>query len=136
MKIVVDSYAWVELFSGSNKGRIVKEKLSEASEVYTPDVVVTELARKYRKDNVDVETIRARLSKISEISKIVSITEDIAIKASELDLELRKRAKESKLKEPSLFDAIVLATAKTLNASVITGDEHFRERTEAIWVGE
>ncbi|MGB9895757.1 MAG: PIN domain-containing protein [Thermoproteota archaeon] len=41
-----------------------------------------------------------------------------------------------KLKEPSLFDAIVLATAKTLNASVITGDEHFRERTEAIWVGE
>ncbi len=92
MKIIVDSYAWVELFSGSNKGRIVKEKLSEASEVYTPDVVVAELARKYRKDNVDVETIRARLSKISEISKIVSITEDIAIKASELDLELRKKS--------------------------------------------
>lgn len=136
MKIVVDSYAWIELFSGSDKGRIVKEKLSEANEVYTPDIVLTELARKYRKENVNVETIKMRLSKISEISRIMPINEDIAIKASELDFELRRIAKESKLKEPSLFDAIVLATAKTLNANVITGDEHFKGRSEVIWIGE
>ncbi|MGQ9691076.1 MAG: hypothetical protein ACUVQY_07445 [Thermoproteota archaeon] len=40
MRIVVDSYAWVELFIGSEKGRLVKEKLSEADEVYTPDIVL------------------------------------------------------------------------------------------------
>jgi len=39
------------------------------------------------------------------------------------------------LRGPGLFDAIVLAVAKVLNASLITGDEHFRERPEVIWIG-
>jgi len=39
------------------------------------------------------------------------------------------------LREPSLFDAIVLAVTKVLNANLITGDEHFREIPEVIWVG-
>ena len=40
----------------------------------------------------------------------------VALRAPELDHELRRKAKEAGLKEPGLFDAIVLAVADVLNA--------------------
>jgi len=42
MKIVVDTYVWIELFTGSKKGEIVKEKLTLAEEVYTSDIFLAE----------------------------------------------------------------------------------------------
>jgi predicted nucleic acid-binding protein len=36
---------------------------------------------------------------------------------------------------PSLFDAILLATARTLGAKLLTGDEHFKGIDETIWIG-
>jgi len=65
VKIVVDTYAWVELFIGSKKGLIVKENLGSAEEVYTPDIVLAELARKYRREGVEASEVEERLSKIS-----------------------------------------------------------------------
>jgi predicted nucleic acid-binding protein len=128
-------YAWVELFIGSEKGKMVKDKLGAADEVYTPDIVLAELAWKYRGERVEAHIVEARLSKVLELSRMVPVGKDVAIKAAELDNELRKKAREAGLREPGLFDAMVLAVAKVLNASLITGDEHFRERPEVIWVG-
>lgn len=136
MRIVVDSYAWVELFIGSNKGRIVKERLGEANEVYTPDIVLAELARKYRRERVEARIVETRLSKISELSRVIPVDKSIALKASELDSELREKAKADGLSEPSLFDAIILATTKILDANIVTGDEHFKGRPEVVWIGE
>jgi predicted nucleic acid-binding protein len=136
VRIVVDSYAWVELFIGSNKGRIVKERLGEANEVYTPDIVLAELARKYRRERVEARIVETRLSKISELSRVIPVDKSIALKASELDSELREKAKADGLSEPSLFDAIILATTKILDANIVTGDEHFKGRPEVVWIGE
>jgi len=47
-----------------------------------------------------------------------------------------EKAKTRKIKTPSLFDAIVLATARTLNAKLITGDEHFEGIKEILWIGK
>ena len=135
MRVVVDSYAWVELFIGSDKGNIVKEKLSEAEEIYTPDIVLAELARKYRRERVDAQTIEERLSRIVELSRIVPIDKKVAIKAAEIDLELKERARKKGLGMPGLFDAIVLAITHMIGAKLITGDEHFKGRPEVIWIG-
>lgn len=59
---------------------------------------------------------------------------NVAIKAAELDSELRDESKKAGLREPGLFDAIILAVAKVFNASLITGDEHFKKRPEVIWI--
>ena len=136
MKIVVDTYAWIELFIGSEKGRIVKEKLGSAEEVYTPDIVLAELARKYAREGIELSVVEERLSKISEISRIIPIDKGIAMKAAEVDRELKDKAKKACLREPSLVDAIVLATARALNANLITGDQHFKEESETIWIGD
>ncbi|HIE23608.1 MAG TPA: type II toxin-antitoxin system VapC family toxin [Candidatus Korarchaeota archaeon] len=135
MKIVVDSYAWIELFIGSDEGDVVKEKLSEAEEIYTPDIVLAELARKYRRERVDAQIIAERLSKIVELSRIVPIDKKVAVKAAEMDLELREEARKKGLGIPGLFDAIVLAVTHIIGAKLITGDEHFRGRPEVIWIG-
>ena len=59
----------------------------------------------------------------------------MAVKAAETDYELREKARETGLREPGLFDAIVPAVEKALNANPITGDEHFKERPEVVWIG-
>lgn len=51
-------------------------------------------------------------------------------------MELSQKARKEKLKTPSLFDAIILATAKTLNAKIITGDEHLKGLNQTIWISE
>ena len=60
MKIVIDSYAWIELFMGSAKGGKVKEILEDADEVYTPDTVLAEIARKYVREGIEERIVNTR----------------------------------------------------------------------------
>ena len=135
MKTVVDTYAWIEIFIGSECGEKAKEIIQKSEEVYTPDVVIAEVARKYLKEGVKEQTILERLATIEETSEITSIDKDIALESARCYLELAERAKSRKLKNLSLFDAIVLATARILGAKLLTGDEHFKGIDETIWIG-
>jgi hypothetical protein len=55
--------------------------------------------------------IRSRLESISQASELSQFDESIAIESGGAFLEIDERAKKSKGKNPSLFDAIILATA-------------------------
>ncbi|MCP8315851.1 MAG: PIN domain-containing protein [archaeon] len=134
MKIVVDSYAWIEIFLGSEKGAKAKQIIGEAEEGRTPDIVLAEIARKYSREGVKEAEIRHRLRVIHATSIITSIDSEIAILAGKTYLESLERAQKEKLQNPGLFDAIVLATARAYNAKVITGDEHFRNLPETIFI--
>ena len=126
MKIVVDTYAWIEIFVGSEKGAKAKEHLEKADMVYTPDIVLAEIARKYLREGMNQDTIVDRLRIIIEASDIIPIDAEVALEAAKCYMELLNAAKEEGLRKPSLFDAIVLATARTLKAKVLTGDEHLK----------
>ena len=89
-----------ELFIGGRKGQAVKEKLGSAEEVYTPDVVLAELARKFIGEGLESHVVEERLFKVSEVSRIVPIDKSIAIRAAELDRELKEKAKKASLREP------------------------------------
>ncbi len=88
----------------------------EANEVYTPDIVLAEIARKYYRENFDLDTIEKRLSKICKISRVASIDNDIALKAAELDKRLKETARNLKLNEPSLFDAFNLGFCRNFRS--------------------
>jgi predicted nucleic acid-binding protein len=135
VKIVIDAYAWIELFIGSEKGRRVKEIVESADEVYTPDTVLAEIARKYVREGADDKTVDARLETIIAASRVASVDAKVALEAAKCYLELVDSARKSKLNLPSLFDAIVLATGRTLKSKIVTGDEHFRTIAETVWVG-
>ena len=133
MRIVVDSYAWIEFFLGSPKGNKVKETIETATNVYTPDAVLAELSRKYLREGVSEKLTRERLRTVHEASLIVHITPDIAIHAAKAYFELVEKAKHERLGLPSLFDGIILGTTRAKEAKVLTGDAHFRNLPETIW---
>jgi predicted nucleic acid-binding protein len=134
-KIVADAYAWIEFFSGTAKGSFAKGRLEEAEAVITPDTVLAEVARKYLREEVKEERTRRRLSTILEASEPAYVDDDLAIEASRAYFHLQEKAKDEGLKKPSLFDALVLATARKNDAKVLTGDEHFRDLPETLWMG-
>jgi len=134
VKIVVDSYAWIEQFSGSKKGNKVREVLEGADLLYTPDVVLAEIARKYMREGFDVNIVKARLELISANSSITYLDSRLALESAKCYLELRDNAQKRKLNNPSLFDAIVLATSRVLKAKLLTGDLHFKPLSETIWI--
>jgi len=133
---VIDAYAWIELFIGSGKGLDVKNLIENSDEIYTPGTVLAEIARKYVREGVDEKTIDARLEVIVSASNITHIDAGIALEASRCYLELTTSAKKAKLNTPSLFDAIVLATGRLSKSKIVTGDEHFKNLPEIIWIGK
>ena len=134
MKIVVDAYAWIEIFIGSERGKRAKEILEQADEVYTPDTVMAEVARKYCREGAEERTTQARLEIVAGASDIVLIDIKLALEAAKCYTRLAREAKRRRLATPSLFDAIPLAVARLLKAKILTGDEHFRNLPETIWM--
>ena len=134
MKIVVDSYAWIEIFSGTEKGSTASKVMDDAEELYTPDIVLAEIARKYLREGVDKRIIEQRIDSIVEASHVMSIDRNVAIESASAFLELRQQAKRKGLREPSLFDAIILGTTRSVLGKVLTGDPHFKDLKETVWL--
>jgi predicted nucleic acid-binding protein len=134
VKIVIDTYAWIELLIGSERGKKVKEQIENAQETYTPGTVLTECARKFLREGTDEKTIAVWLEVITAASVMTQIDSTTALEAAKCQLELAQKAKTSKQSTPSLFDAIVLATARINQCKILTGDEHFKDLPETIWV--
>jgi predicted nucleic acid-binding protein len=134
VKIVIDTYAWIELLIGSERGNKVKELMENAEEVYTPSTVLAETARKFLREGTDEKTINTWLEIITNASVITQIDSATALEAAKCQIELSQQAKISKQNTPSLFDAIVYATARINQCKIITGDEHFKNLPETIWI--
>ena len=122
---VIDSYAWIEYFRASKMGGVVS-KYVEGEMSATPSIVVAELSRKLLRaieEGEETEKGRKhRLEFIRSSTQIVYLDFDIAESSGEIDMQ-RKR----EVKGWSLADSIILATARSANARVVTGDEYFRD---------
>ena len=132
--IVLDSYAWIEYFLGSDTGRTVREYLN-TEEVVTPSIALAEIARKYLRDEVEQEEVLKRLNFISTSSTVMEINAELSLAAAKTYLELSEKAKVEQLRRPSLTDGIILASGRTLGAKIVTRDEHFKGLTEVIYIG-
>ena len=58
----------------------------------------------------------------------------MALLAAKCYVEMQANAKKLKLTLPGLFDAIILATGRSLNAKILTGDQHFKGLPETLWL--
>lgn len=129
---MVDSYAWVEIFLGSERGAKSRRMIEDADEPRTPDIVLAEVARKYLREGIEEAEVGSRLGSIQSATTITPIDINIGIQSAKAYIELTEKAAREKLQRPSLFDAIVLATARAYQAKVITGDEHLLGFTEVV----
>jgi len=106
--------------------------IAEADEVRPPHILLVEISRKYHRENVEEKKIRSRLQTISTTSLVTPIDVEVALKGGKAFLELLEKAKKERLRSPSLFGAIILATARAYSSNVLTGDEHLAGLPETI----
>ncbi|MDO8460730.1 MAG: PIN domain-containing protein [Nanoarchaeota archaeon] len=123
--IAIDTFAWVEYFLGTKKGKLVEEYLNE-EDLITPSIVLIELSCKSAKENWNFQEL---LSFIRSKSNIVGIKEAVIEECGKIYLEQRK--KKGKF---GMNDAIIWTIAKNVNAKIITGDEHFKDFKEVIMI--
>jgi len=155
MRYIIDSYAWLEYFMGTEAGRKVKAIIdSEANEKLTPSICLAEIYAKILRteDEKKAELHRAFIKSMAEIyakilrtedekkaelhrafiksrSALVTLTEELAVEAAKIDVDMKK-----KVQGWGLADSIVLSTVRNRNGKVATGDQHFRGLAEAYMV--
>ena len=134
MSLTIDSFAWVEMFRGSRRGREFRRLLGQADALWTPAIVLAEVAHWCLRDGLDESIVRRELRGMCESSNIVPIDADLAIGGSRATIELRAKARAEHLPPPGLADGLVLATARKLESRVLTGDPHFRGLRDTLWL--
>jgi len=123
MKIVFDTFAWIEYFQSTKKGEKVKEYL-ENNEIITPAIVLLELSYKADKENWDCKKI---LDFVKHNSEIIGINEGFVLNFGRLYNITKKE-----IREIGFADIIILNTALLNNAKVLTGDQHFSKLGNSI----
>lgn len=130
--IVIDSYAWIEYFRGSEQGETVKRHMLE--DAVTPSIVLPEIARKYVREGISEQNVRSRLDFVTMRSEVHEISIDVALLAAAAHSDLAEKARRDGLDKPSLADGVILATTRKLRAHVLTGDRHFQGLPETIFL--
>lgn len=126
MRYIIDSYAWLEYFMGTEAGRKVKAIIdSEANEKLTPSICLAEIYAKILRTE-DEKKAELHRAFIKSRSALVTLTEELTVEAAKIDVDMKK-----KVQGWGLADSIVLSTARNRNGKVATGDQHFRGLAEA-----
>ena len=123
MKIIFDTYAWIEYFEGTKKGEKVEEYLKN-NEIITPVIALLELSYKADKENWDFKEI---FNFIKIHSKISGINEEFVLNFGRLYNKTKKE-----IKNIGFADIFVLNTALLDNAKVLTGDPHFSKLNNSV----
>lgn len=127
MRLVFDTYAWVEYFEGSPQGKKVNDFLENRDiTAITPSIVLAELSDSHHRGRV--RTSWAEIVKFITLNThLQDITPEIAFQAGKIKNELRK-------KQPAfgIIDGAVYATALLLHGHLVTGDHHLTKEKEVI----
>ena len=91
--------------------------------------VYNKLLQSVKLDDETPEGARRKIKFMMEDSEKVELNADIAIKAAEINQEMK-----STRKGWGLADSIIYAIAITCKAVVVTGDEHFRRLPSVIMI--
>jgi predicted nucleic acid-binding protein len=126
--LLIDTYAWMEIFSGSSWGH----RALDCLEKHSPQVisVLTLYELQYRLgDLYGVEKTAALLATIVAHSEVLPVDSRIAVAAGAIKAE-QKRAGSGM----GAVDCLILATARIYHLKILTGDRHFSGLDEVIEV--
>jgi predicted nucleic acid-binding protein len=125
---LIDTYAWIEYFTGSKSGEKVKKIIEDEDNlILTPECCLAEIKGWAIRENVDFEELYSILRKVSNIRCI--LTQDW-LEAATIRSELRKTKKGF-----GIIDALIIAQQKRVDCKVVSGDPHFEHLKDVIFVG-
>ena len=127
MKYLIDSSAWIEYLEGSVSGEKVNEILQEKEhEIFVIYVNIAEVVSKVKRMKKDFELA---YNVIISNSKILNVTPRVAKEAGILHAQLK-----SKNGNFSLADALIIKTAESVSAKILTKDNHFKNFRNTIMI--
>lgn len=124
---LLDTYAWVEYFSGSEEGLVVK-RLIESARIHTSIISIAELSDKYHREGLS-DDWEDRYKFIISKSNIFQISMEIAKNAGPKKWMLKESTKEI-----GLADAIIVETAYQNKLTIVSGDPHFKNLENSLFL--
>jgi len=115
MKYLFDTRALLAYFNNEEGANFVEEIIENNSELYISSITLTEIYYIYSR-RVDEEAAEERVDQLRYNLEVVGIKDKEAIKAG--------KYKENDI---PIADALIGACAESVNASVVTSDEHFED---------
>ena len=128
MKYVIDSYAWIEYFMGTEAGEKAKPIIESSEEKITPTICLAEVYVKTLKAE-SLELAEKQRAFIKEKSAIAALDEPIAVESAKVQTKMKKE-----IDGWGLADSIIYATALLKKAEVVTGDEHFKKLKNVFFI--
>jgi predicted nucleic acid-binding protein len=128
MKYVIDSYAWIEYFMGTQAGKKAKSIIESQEEKITPTICLAEVYAKTLKVESQ-ELAEKQRAFIKEKSALATLDEPTAVESAKLQVKMKEE-----IDGWGLADSIVYATTLLKKAEVVTGDEHFRKPKNVLFI--
>lgn len=126
-RFVIDAYAWIEYFGGSEKGIKVRNIIEDDSnDIFTSSITISEVISKFLRLNKDINLV---INGISSMSVSVDVNNEIAVEAGKIHFSAKKKNKDF-----GMLDAFVAATAKNIRAKILTGDDDFTYFKEVVFI--
>ncbi|MBS7653186.1 MAG: PIN domain-containing protein [Candidatus Bathyarchaeia archaeon] len=129
--VVFDAYAWCEYVVDGPHAETVAQALQSAYQALTPASALAEVREALERHQVEPSVIKDIMEFIRARSQVVNIDVDVAEKAGEVNFQMKKRAKGW-----GMLDSFVYAVALLKKGWVLTGDTHFRDLANVIYIGE
>ena len=124
MTVLVDSWAWIEYFKGSESGKKPKEIIESNEQLLIATINLSEIYR-FLLDNKPHDADKL-------IKFVIGSSFAIPLEVS----TALKAAKIKKIFKIGLADAIVVATAEENNATILTGDPDFKNLKNVLYIGK
>lgn len=130
--LVFDTYAWVEYIAGGKHADKISELLANPGlgPKVTPATVLAELTERLLRNGESHSKIERDIRFISSKTTIVPCDEGVAHRAGEINF-----AQKQKTKGWGMLDSLNYAVASVMQCQFVTGDPHFKDFTDVIWIG-
>lgn len=126
-KYIVDAWAWIEYFRGTQYGAKLNDILEDTTnEIYTCAITVAEIISKTARENLDVD---AAYDMLLSNSQIIKLDEQISKQAGLFHFKMRQTSKDF-----GIADAFIIAAANKFEAKIVTGDPHFKGLKNVIMI--
>jgi predicted nucleic acid-binding protein len=124
----VDTYAWIEYLKGTSQGALLKKVIDQkVHKLVTMECSLAELQGFCLRDSIRFDTVH----KIVQANSVVlPVLRNIWLDAAHVRYETRK-----KVKHFGMLDAVLVAKQRELKCKIITGDPHFKNLKDVVYLG-
>ena len=129
MICIIDTYAWVEYLRGSDEGFILNKLFANIKNKFvTMECCLAELKGYCLKHNFDFNKM---YNVVKKNSFVFPVLREHWINAAKIKFEMRE-----KIKNFGLIDSILVAKQEQLKCKIISGDPHFKNLKNVVYMGK